>query len=210
MALVGSDGARTIELGAVSTAPTPWGDAGGFIVSGALLMDASGTIALAPGHQVRDARVFRQSYPAGNLPTSDTISLDGSAWMSVDGLVGWAGRDGDGARSSRSSAAPAARSSRWETDLTPRSQRALPSTTRGDGGQSWIAAVSGSHVVWAATVENDPGLRHLGRVGDARPGRRSAPPRRELADDIVSPGNDSVLLGWTESRGAVRYAVAGW
>jgi len=52
----------------------------------------------APGHQVRDARIFRKPIAAGTEPTSDIISLDGDGWLTVDGLVGWAGRDTDVAR----------------------------------------------------------------------------------------------------------------
>ena len=70
-------GALVIDLGAVAAAPTPWGDRGGFIVGGTLLVDGAGNVAPVPGRQVRDARVFRQVFAAGSAPTSDIISLDG-------------------------------------------------------------------------------------------------------------------------------------
>ena len=98
LTLVGRDGARVIDLGAVAAAPVPWGDARGFIVSRELLVDDSGAFTLAPGHQVRDARIFRKPIAAGTQPTSDVISLDGNGWLTVDGLVGWAGRGDGGAR----------------------------------------------------------------------------------------------------------------
>ena len=96
-------------------------------------------------------------------------------------------------------------------DLTPRSQRALPSTTRGDGGQAWIAAVSGSHVVWGATVENDPVFAILdatamrGRGGWVR--IRDATSR---TDPCVARAPERMLLGWTEADATVRYAVLEW
>ncbi|MCA1663768.1 MAG: hypothetical protein LC659_05795, partial [Myxococcales bacterium] len=155
LTLVGRDGARVLDLGAVATAPVPWGDARGFIVSRELLVDGNGALALAPGHQVRDARIFRKPIAAGTQPTSDIISLDGDGWVAVDGLVGWAGRDDAGARLEVVTAAGRALVEVGE-DLTRRSRRALPSTTRGDGGQAWVAAASKTHVVWASTVNNDP------------------------------------------------------
>ncbi|HEX9104633.1 MAG TPA: hypothetical protein VF997_20625 [Polyangia bacterium] len=210
LALVGRDGARTIELGSVAAAPTPWGDARGFIVSGLLLVDGSGVVAPAPGRQVRDARVFRKPIAAGTLPTSDTISLDGDGWLTVDGLVGWAGRDAGVARLELVAANGRALVEVGD-DLTPRARRALPSTTRGDGGQSWIAAVAGEHVVWAATVENDPVFAIL----DASSMRaRGGVVRIRFATcrtPIVSAGPVSVLLAWTEgASGAVRYALVPW
>jgi len=209
LALVDRDGARALDLGNVLGAPTPWGDARGFIVAGTLLLDGDGVIAPAPGRQVRDARVFRKPIAAGTLPTSDTISLDGGAWLAVDGLVGWAGRDADGVRLEL--VTPDGRAlAEVGDDLTPRTQRALPSTTRGDGGQSWIAAAAGDRVVWAATVENDPVFAILDATGMQPESGVLRIRNATSRTPIVSPGAASVLFAWTEANGAVRYAVQSW
>jgi len=209
LALVDRAGARAIDLGTVPTAPAPWGDARGFIVAGTLLVDPSGALAPAPGRQVRDARVFRKPIAAGTLPTSDTISLDGGAWLTVDGLVGWAGRDSDGARLEL--VTPDGRALvEVGDDLTPRAERALPSTTRGDGGQSWIAAVAGDHVVWGATVKNDPVFAILDATAMRPDGGVLHLRNATSRTPIVSPGAASLLLAWTEANGIVRYAVQPW
>jgi hypothetical protein len=209
LTLVGRDGARVIDLGAVATAPVPWGDARGFIVSYELLVDDSGAFSLAPGHQVRDARIFRKPIAAGTQPTSDVISLDGNGWLTIDGLVGWAGRDDAGARLEVVTAGGRALLEVGD-DLTSRSRRALPSTTIGDGGQSWVAAVSGAHVVWASTVENDPVFAIL----DANAMQPTSGVVRlahaTSRTTIVSPGEGSLLLAWTESESAVRYSIVQW
>ena len=209
LALVARDGARAIDLGSVAAAPTPWGDAHGFIVAGALLVDGSGKTAPAPGRQVRDARVFRKPIAAGTLPTSDTISLGADSWLSVDGLVGWAGRADDVARLEVVTSSGRALVEVGD-DLTPRSQRALPATTRGDGQQSWIAAVSGSHVVWAATVENDPVFAILDASAMRADGGVVRIRGATSRTTIVSPGASGLLLAWTEDGGTVRYAVTAW
>lgn len=209
LALIARDGARAIDLGAVAAAPTPWGDARGFIVAGALLVDGNGRTAPAPGRQVRDARIFRKPIAAGTLPTSDTISLDGAAWLSVDGLVAWAGRDRAVARLEVVTGRGRALVEVGD-DLTPRSQRALPATALGDGGQSWIAAAAGSHVVWGATLANDPvfaifdaaAMRADGGLVRIRNGTSRA--------TIVSPGESGVLFSWTGDGGSVHFAVHPW
>lgn len=209
LALVDRDGARALDLGHVLTAPTPWGDARGFIVAGTLLLDGAGALAPAPGRQVRDARVFRRPIAAGTLPTSDTISLDGDAWLTVDGLVGWAGRDGDGA--ALELVTPDGRALvEVGDDLTSRSRRALPSTTRGDGGQSWIAAAAAAHVVWAATLENDPVFAILDASAMTPAGGVLRLRDATSRTTVVSPGDASVLFAWTEAHGTVRYAVVRW
>jgi hypothetical protein len=191
----------------------PWGDARGFIVSRELLVDDSGDFALAPGHQVRDARVFRKPIAAGTQPTSDVISLDGNGWLTLDGLVGWAGRDDSGARLEVVTAGGRALVEVGD-DLTSRWRRALPSTTIGDGGQSWVAAVSGAHVVWASTVENDPVFAVLDMTGDASAMQPAGGVVRlahaTSRTTIVSPGEGSLLLAWTESDSAVRYSIVQW
>ena len=210
MALIARDGARVVELGTVATAPTPWGDRDGFIVSSRLLLDgSSGAMSLAPGRQVRDARVFRMPIAAGTQPTTDTISLGDDHWLTVDGLVGWAGRDDDGAR--LEVVTPAGRSLvEVGDDLTPRTPRALPSTTRGDGAQSWVAAASGAHVVWAATAQNDPVFAILD-ASAMQPESGIVRIRNATSrTTIVSPGASSVLFAWTEGDGVVRYAVFPW
>jgi hypothetical protein len=158
---------------------------------------------------VRDARVFRKPIAAGTLPTSDTISLDGGAWLAVDGLVGWAGRDDAVARLEVVTANGRALVEVGD-DLTLRSQRALPATTRGDGGQSWIAAVAGSHVVWGATVENDPVFAILDASAMRADGGVVRIRNATSRTTIVSPGAAGVLFAWTEDRGNVRYAVNPW
>ena len=207
--LIARQGGHAIDLGAVAAAPTPWGDARGFIVAGSLLVDADGNRAPAPGHQVRDARVFSRPFAAGARPTRDTITLDGVAWLSVAGLVGWAGRD---AGVTRLEVVGAGGRMLVEVgdDLTPRWQRALPATARGDGGQSWIAGVSGSHVVWGATVENDPVFATLDASAMRAEGGVVRIRNSSSRTTIVSPGSAGVLLAWTEDRGTVRYAVETW
>lgn len=207
------DGARTLALGTVAAAPSVWGDAHGFIVGGTLLLDGSDAAAApAPGHQVRDARLFRKPIAAGTQPTSDIISLgppDQDGWLTVDGLVGWAGRDGDAARLELVTADGRALEEVGQ-DLTPRFRRALPSTTRGDGGQSWVAAVAGDHVVWAATLKNDPVFAILD-ASDMRAASGLVHIRNATSrTTIVSPGASSVLLVWMEARDAVRYSVNAW
>jgi len=213
LTLVGRDGARVIDLGAVATAPVPWGDARGFIVSRELLVDDNGAFSLAPGHQVRDARIFRKPIAAGTQPTSDIISLDGNGWLTIDGLVGWAGRDDAGARLEVVTSDGRALLEVGD-DLTSRSRHALPSTTIGDGGQSWVAAVSGAHVVWASTLENDPVFAVLDMSGDASAMQPASGVVRlahaTSRTTIVSPGEQSLLLAWTESDGAVRYSIVQW
>jgi hypothetical protein len=209
LVVVDRDGASAVELGRVPTTPSVWGDANGFIVGGTLCVDDAGTAWLAPGRQVRDARVFRKPAPAGTLPTSDTISLGDDRWLTVDGLVGWAGRDGDGARLEVVTDDGRALQEVGQ-DLTPRARVALPSTTRGDGGQSWVAAVAGTHLVWAATQKNDPvfaildatAMRAIGGVVHLR--------NATSRTTIVSPGASSVLLSWTDVDDGVRYAVQPW
>jgi hypothetical protein len=213
LALVARDGARVLDLGTVATAPVPWGDDAGFIVSGRVLLDgASGAMSLAPGRQVRDARVFRMPVAAGTLPTSDTISLgppSSDGWVTLDGLVGWASRDPDGARLELVTSAGRALVEVGD-DLTSRTRHALPSTTRADGGQSWVAAASGAHVVWAATAENDPVFAILD-ASAMQPESGVIRIRNATSrTTIVSPGAVSVLLAWTEADGVVRYAVAPW
>ncbi|HEY2745080.1 MAG TPA: hypothetical protein VGL86_10675 [Polyangia bacterium] len=212
LALVDHDGgARAIPLGGVDAAPAPWGDTQGFIVGATLVVDGSGVVAPAPGRQIRDARLFRRASAAGAQPTSDIISLDGSIWRDVGGLVGWAGRgdDGDGAALELVTDNGRALVEVGQ-DLTQRSSVALPSTTRGDGGQSWIAGVSGAHVVWASTVENDPVFAILDasrmRVQGGVTRIRNATSRTT----IVSPGAAAVLLAWSEAGGVVRYGLAPW
>jgi hypothetical protein len=146
---------------------------------------------------------------AGTEPTSDTISLDGGGWLTIDGLVGWAGRDAGGARLEVVTSEGRALVEVGD-DLTPRSRRALPSTTRGDGGQSWIAAVSGAHVVWSSTAENDPVFAILD-ASAMRPESGVVRIRHATSrTTIVSPGGTSVLLAWTEGDGVVRYALYPW
>ena len=209
LALVGRSGVDEIALGPVAAAPAAWGDARGFIVSGSLLVDGSGATAPAPGHQVRDARVFRMPIASGTLPTSDTISLDGSAWLSLGGLVGWAGRDDALTRLEVVTGAERALVEVGD-DLTLRTRRPLPATTLGDGGQSWIAAVWGSHVVWGATVENDPVFAILDATAMRATGGFLRIRDATSRTTIVSPGASSLLLAWTVGRGAVRYAVTDW
>lgn len=212
LVIASPDGARAIALGRVAAAPSVWGDAHGFIVAGTLLVDGDGGVTPAPGHQVRDARLFRQPIAAGTQPTTDRICLgppDDDAWLTVDGLIGWAGRDGDVARLELVGADGRALEEVGE-DLTPRSRVALPSTTRGDGGQAWVAAVAGTHVVWGATLENDPVYAIL----DASDMRATASVLRirdaASRTTIVSPGSRSVLLAWMQGRDAVRYSVNPW
>lgn len=213
LALVARDSARAIELGSVAAAPAPWGDARGFIVSRTLLVDESGALSPAPGHQVRDARIFRKPIAPGTQPTSDVLSLDGTHWLTIDGLVGWAGRDDAGAELEVVTAAGRELVEVGD-DLTLRSQRALPSTTRGDGGQSWVAAVSGAHVVWASSLANDPVFATLDASGDAGAMRATNGIVRvagaSARTTIVSAGDVSLLLAWTASDGAVRYSVVEW
>lgn len=209
LTLVDGDGAVAIDLGSVPTAPTPWGDSRGFIVAGTLLLDGAGALAPAPGRQVRDARLFRRAVAAGTLPTSDTISLDGDGWLTVDGLVGWAGRDGDVARLELVAADGRALAEVGD-DLTLRTRRALPSTTRGDGGQAWIAAAAGDHVVWAATVQNDPVFAILDATGMQPEGGVFRLRDSTSRTPIVSAGAASVLFAWTEASAVVRYAVQSW
>jgi hypothetical protein len=146
---------------------------------------------------------------AGTQPTTDTISLGDDRWVTVDGLVGWAGRDSDGARLEVVTAAGRSLVEVGD-DLTPRAQRPLPSTTRGDGGQSWVAAVSGAHVVWAATAQNDPVFAILD-ASAMQPESGIVRIRHATSrTTIVSPGGSSVLFAWTEGDGVVRYAVVRW
>ncbi len=205
------DGARLIALGRVNEAPSVWGDARGFVVGGTLLVDAAGDVGPAPGRQVRDARVFRKPIAAGTQPTSDSISLgppSGDGWLTVDGLVGWAGRDGRGARLELVGAAGRALQDVGD-DLTPGARRPLPSTTRGDGGQSWVAAATGEHVVWAATQKNDP-LFAILDARDMRPTHLLHVHDASSRTTIVSPGPGSVLIAWVEGRSIVHYAVNAW
>jgi hypothetical protein len=160
---------------------------------------------------VRDARVFRQVFAAGSAPTSDTISLDGTAWRNVGGLVGWAGRSDDDGTALELVGSDGGRAFvEVGQDLTPRVSRVLPSTTRGDGGQAWIAAVAGRHVVWAATVENDPVFAILDATAMRADGGfvrlRGATSRSAVA----SPGGSSILFAWTEANAVVRYSVLEW
>jgi hypothetical protein len=203
--LVARDGARAIDLGRVAAAPTLWGDSDGFVVAGTLTVDADGRVAPAPGRQVREARLFRAPIPAGTQPTSDRITVDGSSWLDVDGLVGWAARDRfevvrpDGRALVEVGA-----------DLTPRRSRALPSTTRGDAGQSWVAAAAAGRVVWAATRENDPVFAILDTadmLADSPVIRIAQPSSRTT---VVSPGVAGVLFAWTEGVQSVRFAFEPW
>lgn len=210
LALVGRDGVRPIDLGAVAAAPGVWGDARGFIVSRTLLVDGAGARTPAPGHQVRDARIFRRPIAAGTQPTSDIISLDGDGWLTVGGLVGWAGRDDGGARLEVVRDDGRALVEVGD-DLTPRTRLSLPSTTRGDGGQSWIAAVAGDHVVWASTVENDPVFAILDASAAMRAAGGVVRIRHATSRaTIVSPGPRALLFAWTEAGGTVRHARFAW
>jgi hypothetical protein len=207
-------GARAVPLGRVAAAPAPWGDARGFIVSGTLLVDGYGAIAAAPGRQVRDARVFRKPIASGTQPTSDTISLDGDGWMTLDGLVGFAAREGAGARLEVVSADAGRALVEVGDDLTPRTRLTLPTTARGDGGQAWVAAASARRVVFAATVDDDPVFVML----DAHDARADSGVIRvhdvRSRSTLVSAGVDTVLLVWVEAqndgRPEVRYAVEPW
>ena len=210
LAIVDRAGAQTIALGSVHAAPAPWGDRQGFIVGGTLLVDGSGDVAPVPGRQVRDARVFRQAQAAGAQPTSDILSLDGDRWRAVGGLVGWAGRTGDGAALELVALDGSRALVEVGDDLTPRSQRALPSTTRGDGGQAWIADVAGTHVVWGATVENDPVFAILDATAMSGDGGFVRLRGATSRTTVVSPGAAGVLLAWTGEGGTVRYTVLGW
>ncbi|MDB4970584.1 MAG: hypothetical protein JWN44_6273 [Myxococcales bacterium] len=207
--LVGREGARAIDLGRVAAAPSLWGDADGFIVAGTLTLDAGGRIAPAPGRQIRDARLFRAPVPAGTQPTSDRITIDGSRWLEVDGLVGWAARDGSGAR--LEVVRPEGRDLvEVGEELTPRLTRTLPATTRGDAGQSWVAAADAGRVVWAATRENDPVFAILDALDmhtDSPVIRISQPSSRTI---VVSPGASSVLFAWTEGGQNVHFFVLPW
>jgi hypothetical protein len=162
---------------------------------------------------VRDARIFRKPIDAAAPPTSDIISLDGDGWLTVDGLVGWAGRADGGARLEVVNADGRALIEVGD-DLTSRSRRALPSTTIGDGGQSWVAAVSDAHVVWAATLENDPVFAVLALTGDATAMQPTSGVVRlrhaTLRTTIVSPGERSWLVAWSESDNVVRYSIVQW
>src|SRR5262249_11571758 len=97
---------------------------------------------------------------AGAQPTSDILSLDGDTWRAVGGLVGWAGRTDDGATLELVALDGGRALVQVGDDLTPRSSRALPSTTRGGGGQAWVAPGGGR--------------RRLGERG-AGPGRPPSP-----------------------------------
>lgn len=207
--LVDGDGARAIDLGAVAAIPSLTGDARGFVVGGTRLVDGAGALVPAPGRQIRDARLFRQSIAAGTLPTSDRVTLDGSAWLDAGGLVGFAARDGgvvrlevvtDGGRALREVG----------DDLTPLATWPLPSTTRGDGGQSWLAAAAAGRALWAATVENDPVFAIL-QEPRMRADRAVIRIRAATSRTIVaSAGPSGVLLTWIEGRSTVRYAVVAW
>ncbi len=209
--VVRDDSAHTVPLGGVDAAPAPWGDARGFIVGATLTVDGSGDVAPAPGRQIRDARLFRRAVAAGSLPTSDTISLDGSVWRDVGGLVGWAGPGDDPAGAALELVTANGRALvEVGQDLTPRSSVALPSTTRGDGGQSWIADVSGAHVVWASTLENDPVFAILDASSMRAEGGVTRIANATSRTTIVSPGAGALLLGWTEAGGVVRYGLVAW
>lgn len=207
--LVGRDGARAIELGRVAAVPSLWGDARGFVVGGTLLVDGAGALGPAPGRQIRDARLFRAPFAAGTQPLRDRVSLDGGAWLDVDGLVGWAERS-DGRARLEVVRADGRFLFEVGDDLTPLAMRALPATARGDGGQSWVATAAAGRVLWASTVENDPVFARLD-AGRMRPGGgvvrlRGASSR----STVTSAGPTSVLLAWTEGRSTVRYALVPW
>ena len=155
--------------------------------------------------------MFRRAIAAGSLPTSDIVSLDGSIWRSVGGLVGWAGSsDGDGGAAFELVTTDGRALVEVGQDLTPRSQVTLPSTTIGDGGQSWIAAVGGTHVVWASTVENDPVFAILDGSPMSAEGGVTRIRNAASRTTIVSPGAMSVLLAWSEAGGVVRYGIVAW
>ena len=207
--LVAPDGARSLALGRVAAAPTLSGDAAGFIVGGTLLVDGEGRLSAAPGHQVRDARVFRRPLVAGTLPTRDSIALDGNGWLDVDGLVGFAERAADGARLEVVRADGRALVE-VGADLTPGLTRALPPTSRGDGGQSWLAAARAGRVLWASTIENDPVFAILDAAGMRADSGVIRIRNASSRSTVTSAGPAAVLFMWTEGRTSVHYAVQSW
>src|SRR5437763_81957 len=71
-----------VDLGALSPAPSLFGDAGGFIVDQHFLLSAAGAVDRAPAVEVPGARVFHRRDPGG-----DAITLDGERWLPLGATV---------------------------------------------------------------------------------------------------------------------------
>ena len=144
------------------------------------------------------------SPPARSRPAIPSRYGDGN-WLAVDGLVGWAGRDSDGARLEVVTPAPA-RWSRWETT----SHRAAPLAAVDDARRRRPVVESPPSPARTSygprpsrTIRS---FAILDASRDARRRRRRAHPQRDFSNNDPSAGRRRVLFGWTEvaARCAMR------
>jgi hypothetical protein len=177
---------ETIDLGQVGAPPSLWGDARGFVVAGARLVDDAGAMSTAPGEQIAAARVFRKPVTTPN-PTGDTISLDGTRWLALDAIAARALPTGGDTLLELQSLELV----RLGADLTQRSRVPLS-----PGGH--VVAAADSALVFAR--DDAPGDFALLDSATAEPrGDRIQILHSDLDSISVAPGAADVLFAWNVS-----------